>query len=211
MEIHTRRKLYNFGRNVAKTKLICQKKVSSRPPTFLIGLFIWENYRDLNRKIEIAVSRASDLNTWTFFQRKECRVEISKPNQPSWQGSYEKALIVILGSQSFKAESKHLLPQGDLSDINILFNIFHCRATLSLWCSCSFGKLLTCSRCECWSCVNGRVMCSSNFSRLSSWALSLFFKLSVIPVRQSIQKRPEAKVDSELKKQNDKESNFSLA
>ena len=54
-------------------------------------------------------------------------------------------------------------------------------------------------------------MCSSNFSRLSSWALSLFFKLSVIPVRQSIQKRPEAKVDSELKKQNDKESNFSLA
>lgn len=146
MEIHTRRKLYNFGRNVAKTKLICQKKVSSRPPTFLIGLFIWENYRDLGRKIEIAVSQASDMNSWTFFQRVASR-DLGNRNSPV-DRAHMKRLIVILGSQSFKAESKHLLPQGDLSDINILFNIFHCRATLSLWCSCSFGKILTCSRCE---------------------------------------------------------------
>ena len=137
-----------------------------------------------------------------FAEWRECYRPITKRStvlqKPTKPGLLRQSLVeIIFRTGNFLYP--HLAPQGDRSKVNILFNTFHCLATFSFSCSCSLGKSLMCSLCKSWSCLNGNVICSSNFSQLSSCVLSLFLKLSVRPVRQSIQKRPEARDDSELK------------
>ena len=84
VEIHTRPKLYHFGRYLVKAKLFSIFSKMFRPG-HRAGVFIWENfhpgYRDLGRKNRDLGNRASPaphMNTSIFLQRKEWRGEISE-------------------------------------------------------------------------------------------------------------------------------------
>ena len=82
--MHTRPKLYHFGRYLVKAKLFSIFSKMFRPG-HRAGVFIWENfhpgYRDLGRKNRDLGNRASPaphMNTSIFLQRKEWRGEISE-------------------------------------------------------------------------------------------------------------------------------------
>ena len=96
VEIHTRPKLYHFGRYLVKAKLFCRKCFV--PVTGLecsYGKIFISVTEISDAKTEISVTGPARPLIWThryFYKEKSGEARSRKPSQPGWPGSYEKAL-----------------------------------------------------------------------------------------------------------------------
>ena len=95
VEIHTRPKLYHFGRYLVKAKLFCRKCFV--PVTGLEcshgKIFIPVTEISV-AKTEISVTGPARPLIWThqyFYKEKSGEARSRKPSQPGWPGSYEEA------------------------------------------------------------------------------------------------------------------------
>ena len=90
--IHTRPKLYHFGRYLVKAKLFCRK--SFNPVTRLECSY----GKIFNLATEISVTGPARPLVWTnwyFYKEKSGEGRYRKPSKPGWLGSYEEALKVF--------------------------------------------------------------------------------------------------------------------
>ena len=96
MEIHTRPKLYHFGRYLVKPKLFRRKCFV--PVTELECSYgkIFIPVTEISvAKTEISVTGPARPLIWThryFYKEKSGEARSRKPSQPGWPGSFEEAL-----------------------------------------------------------------------------------------------------------------------
>ena len=89
VEIHTRPKLYHFGRYLVKTKLFCKK-------CFVPVTWLECSYGKIFITVtEISVTGPARPLIWThwyFYKEKSGEGRSRKPSKSGWPGSYEEAL-----------------------------------------------------------------------------------------------------------------------
>ena len=98
VEIHTRPRLYLFGRYLVKAKLFCRKCfVSVTGLECSCGkIFILVTEISVP-KTEISLTEPARPFIWThryFYKEKSGEARSRKPSQPGWPGSYEEGLSV---------------------------------------------------------------------------------------------------------------------
>ena len=97
VEIHTRPKLYHFGRYLVQAKLFCRKCFVSVTGLECSYGKIFIPVTEISvAKTEISVTGPARPLIWThryFFKEKSGEARSRKQSKPCWPGSYEEALI----------------------------------------------------------------------------------------------------------------------